>query len=797
MPGDVNQFVDFSANTNNDTGENNTASIQPITDGEGVTGASLARPSESLRQRTEAIRDVMADTLYLRDADRGFVTFCTGGVTWPGSTTNAQTGIPVLTNEMWLVPMLTPGAVQVGAPPIASAFGVLHLKRSSDSADAISVTSMRRSYAAGDQINVTVTSGGSFSCVLDVENGLRRTIKIVATGTTTLGTVISALNGITPPAPDNTQLVTAALEGGASSGDFLLAPQARQRVAGNYDGEAHQISVSTLSSFFSSNPTQALAEGDSLCIRYDMVADLASTGGRRQSIPENTNTAVPAGALFNSRVHPELLTNAIPVCKVLNNKLVFGTGVEVPAGAVAFSLSGSAQGIAYGGGANWADATTNPATTVESQLDKIIVDLGSGSGTAKIASPAVGPLNELAAGTLLSQVTTLVTLINDTKNQNAVRLLDGVLAQLVPGDLGSSGNPERRDVAAGSDNTGTEWCYALTITSGIPIQGPSNNIIKISAGTVFQRVTGVGSQASFIPFTLPGTDQFTIANGNGVNPRVDLVQIRLAWSGTSPSSVVTCTINVKAGTPAATPAYPAPDAGFVALCYVTVGATYAGGSPFGDNGGISTGGAGIHDVRMPLGVRVYVVRPQDMGYNDDAWALDGKAGDTFGGDNLGKKRRIQNIAALTGDEDDIHILCPTNRGRLLSVALMSKQANGATGAIQRLFEPGTAQSVANVNLAFSGAGTNYVRAGLDVLEFTGYTEANGTLASPLNPGGSVPRTAYGPPIWCNGRRWMSPATFWPNITNHEQILYRHFNVFNGGTPTSIWAAMFWVAEGLG
>lgn len=408
MSGNVKQFVDFSTNTNNDTGENNSTSIQPMVDGEGVTGAVLARPSESLRQRTEAVRDVMADILYLRDSDRNFVVFCLGGITWPGSTTNSASGIPVLTNTLWLIPMLTSGAVQIGVPPVASSLGVLHLKRSSDSTNAISVTSQRRSYAAGDQISVTVSSGVSFSCVLDAESGFRRTIKIVATASTTLGTVISALNGLTPPAPDNAQLVVAALEGGAASGDFILRPQARQYVSGNYDGEAHQIGVSTMSGFFASNPSQALAEGDTLCIRYDTVTDLSSIGGRRQSLIENSNTAVPSGSLFNSRVHPEFLTNAIPVCKVLNNTLVFGTGAEIAAGSTSASLSGhQANDISYAGGPAWADSTTNPAATVEAQLDKIVTDLAGSSGTAKIMGSAVG--GDLSANTLALQITDLVT----------------------------------------------------------------------------------------------------------------------------------------------------------------------------------------------------------------------------------------------------------------------------------------------------------------------------------------------------------------------------------------------------
>lgn len=800
MSGNVKQFVDFTGNTNNDTGENNTASIQPMLNGENVVDTVLTRPSESLRQRTEAIRDVMGDTLYLRDADRNFVAFCLGGVTWPGSTSNAQSGIPVITNALWLVPLLTPGAVQIGAPPIASAFGVLHLKRSSDSSNSISVTSRRRSYAAGDQINVTVTSGGAFSCSLDVETGLRRTIKIVATGTTTLGAVITALNGLIPPAPDNTQLVTAALAGGASSGDFLLVPQARQLVTGNYDGEAHQIGVGALSSFFSSNPTQALAEGDSLCIRYDMVTDPASTGGRRQSLPENSNTAVPAGSLFNSRVHPEFLANALPICKVLNNKLVFGTGIEVPEGAVNSPLGGSAQGIVYGGGGNWADGTTNPATSVEDQLDKIIADLATGTGTAKILGAPVGPGGDLPGGTLFAQLGSAVTLINDTKNQVATRLFDGIIAQLAAGDLGTNADPEMRSETPGSSNTGTEWCYALTVSSGIPVQGPSNNIIRISAGTVYQRVPS-SPQASFIPHNLPGTDQFVIANGNGAAPRADLVQMRLLWTGVSPSSVVGVTINVKTGTPAASPAYPAPDAGFVPICYVISGKNYVGAFPFDpDKFGDTT--ACVHDQRMPLGVKAYWVKPMDMMYNDDAWKLSGIPGDTFGGGNNGLKRHINNISALTSQDDDVMIACPAIRGRLLGVAVLGKNSNGATGAIHQRFEPsGGGDDVANASLVDAGSALVMKRAGLDVLELTGSTDP----IVPLNPGGGVPRKAYGAPIWCDGSRWHLPTnggTFknffdLGPVTDIRFIVYRHNNVFNGGSPTEIRGAMFWVAEGIG
>ena len=51
-------------------------------------------------------------------------------------------------------------------------------------------------------------------------------------------------------------------------------------------------------------------------------------------------------------------------------------------------IAGGGAAIAYSGGANWADGTTNPATTIELQLDKLIDDLISASGAAKINTAA-------------------------------------------------------------------------------------------------------------------------------------------------------------------------------------------------------------------------------------------------------------------------------------------------------------------------------------------------------------------------------------------------------------------------
>lgn len=408
MSGIVKQFVDFA--TGNDSGANNASSIQPVVNGEAVNQTVLQRPSENLRERTEALRNAQGDSLYLRDADRNLIVAGPGKVKWKGTVAAGQDGVVYTDDVLYVLPMLTPGYAQVSpTPPVASAYGVLHLKRN-DSVDCISVTSMRRSYAGGDRINITVSSGAAFSCALNTEDGYERTINIVAvTGTTTLNDVITALNALTPTAPDNTQLVTAALEGGGIGTDILLSSQATQFVVGNYDGEGHTVAQSDLAAFFAV-PSSPLAEGDSLCIQYEMVVDPASTGGRRQSIPENSNTALPGGSLFNSRVNPEKLVNAIPLCKVVNGELVFATGVTIPAGGASagfVALNNSVgSAVSYAGGPAWADGTTNPATTVEAQLDKIISDLSGAAGTGKIQGSAVGV--DLSAGTLATQISSLV-----------------------------------------------------------------------------------------------------------------------------------------------------------------------------------------------------------------------------------------------------------------------------------------------------------------------------------------------------------------------------------------------------
>lgn len=76
-----------------------------------------------------------------------------------------------------------------------------------------------------------------------------------------------------------------------------------------------------------------------------------------------------------------------------------------------FINSGSSL-IGYAGGGPWADGTLNPATNMEAQLDKIISDLATGTGSAKIrsdAAPAWKDATSRIAETLKARTDGIIT----------------------------------------------------------------------------------------------------------------------------------------------------------------------------------------------------------------------------------------------------------------------------------------------------------------------------------------------------------------------------------------------------
>ena len=347
--GQVRQFVDYSVGTGGDIGTNDPGSILPLVTGEDLIQANMLRPGENLRQRTEEISAIDEDTLYLRDADRGFVIAGPGLVSWPGPAPGGVgEGVLSLSDVLYLLPVLTPGSAEnPPVPPVASTPGTITLLRvSGGTTDGIIVRSLRYDWQGGSKISITVVFGGTAgTAVAQLLTDVHQRTILLTANAAPLSVVITALNNLVADSNGEfillTQLVNAALAPSAAGSDILLTPQSKQYMAGNYDSEAHVILPANLSTFFgiAGNP---LKEGDSLCIQYAKMIDdvAASHAGRRQSMVEYGNTAIPASAFFNSRVNPERLVNAIPIGKVINGRFVFFTGQQIPAGATNIDLCG-------------------------------------------------------------------------------------------------------------------------------------------------------------------------------------------------------------------------------------------------------------------------------------------------------------------------------------------------------------------------------------------------------------------------------------------------------------------------
>lgn len=165
----------------------------------------------------------------------------------------------------------------------------------------------------------------------------------------------------------------------------------------------------------------------------EIVADLADAVG--------TDGATRVGAVAVVGAPTSLLAGSI---RSQLNELLVGLNAHLNDADDAHAASA----IGYAGGGAWADAGTNPATTVELQLDKVISDLaatvapdGAGRiGARLVAGVLAFPVaaDSLAAGTLQSQIAALLAAVNG-------RVLRG--GDVISGDLLPN--------AAGTVNVGT------------------------------------------------------------------------------------------------------------------------------------------------------------------------------------------------------------------------------------------------------------------------------------------------------------------------------------------------------
>lgn len=346
--------------------------------------------------------------------------------------------------------------------------------------------------------------------------------------------------------------------------------------------------------------------------------------------------------------------------------------------------------------------------------------------------------------------------------------------------------------------------YCLNPGAAYLRQGSANHKIQIAPGTLLQKIAAMdGTDPKMVAYTFVGTEEFTLTNGDATNPRVDLLEMKLEYiTDTSTSrdfedamtGVVTttsvdkarrvqCTLNVKAGTPAASPTIPEPTAGYVPVGSVVVGNgwTTAGTAPrFGDDVA-ALNNLVVHDQRMPVGVKAYTIDPSNFKLTT-SWSL------TSGNDSA--------QPSVSGS-NSLNIHCPTQGlGRVVAIAI-GHADNGTPmgGFVRFMYYPGTPVGAGlrnNLTLVTSPS-TTFIE---DTIHFFTF-EASHVGSSGPNIIQSA-TTKIGVPLWTNGRRapYEKMRTLASTAVPVEFITLNFNGVtLTGGYPR-INRVTFYVAEGI-
>lgn len=349
-------------------------------------------------------------------------------------------------------------------------------------------------------------------------------------------------------------------------------------------------------------------------------------------------------------------------------------------------------------------------------------------------------------------------------------------------------------------NVPTLWAYAISPGAAYLRQGSANNKIQIAPGTLLQKIANSDGQgSSLVPFWFDGSSagEFTLTNGDATNPRVDLLQMKLAYISDTPTSRdfedavsrakstnlmtvtrrrVQCTLSVKAGTPAVSPVIPDPDAGFVPVSTVVVGNgwTTAGNAPIFGADTAATNNAVVHDQRMPLGVVIDRVAPSNFILTAN-WALS------------------NNNATITSSSvtNTMYAISKVGPGRVIAVDVNS----GGVTPIGTI----TLGSFMEGN-AFSGANNGFVSG--NTLTAAGFMISNvfrsmrsGFEEQHAPNGGAGPTIlgsialGIGVPMWTSGYRTPQPPTTGVAATSCVKII-------NQPNASQLASVSFYIAGGL-
>lgn len=370
------------------------------------------------------------------------------------------------------------------------------------------------------------------------------------------------------------------------------------------------------------------------------------------------------------------------------------------------------------------------------------------------------------------------------------QLTDQILERCIAGvaNSGFSGSIPELMGRVGTDAP-SDYAYAVNPGGAFLRAGSGNNKVQIAPGTLLQKIANSdGQDSTLVPFFFSGTEEFTIANGDATNPRVDLLQMKLEYISDTPTSVdfqdavsralttvaatstrrrIRCTLSTKQGTPAVSPVVPDPDTGNVAVGSVVVGHGYitSFGISFAGIDVVDTNNAVVHDQRMPLGVSVFRVDPTAYKL-ETAWAL----------------ASTNQVVTASSTTNKFYAHCPAHLGRLIALEMRTNTAptagaitlgslpNGMLAAPSTVFVKGNTLGTASGTLPVQ----RFLRGSID--------GAHNPAAGPVIQPSAVAK--IGVPLWTGGFR-VPGSPGWLGM-----------GVVNQGGLASIGEIGFYLAMGL-
>lgn len=339
-------------------------------------------------------------------------------------------------------------------------------------------------------------------------------------------------------------------------------------------------------------------------------------------------------------------------------------------------------------------------------------------------------------------------------------------------------------------NHPTNYAYCINPGAAYLRQGSANSKIQIAPGTLLQKIASqTGDDPTFISYTFAGSDEWTLTNGDGTNPRVDLLQMKLEYissdvqlrdfkdastgvitsNSVSKKRRVQCTLLVKVGTPAASPAIPTPDTGYVPIGMAVVGNgwTTGGNAPIFGTDTTALNNVVIMDMRWPVRTRAYRVQARDGVFT--SWTLS-SAGDT--------------LTAAGGGTNDLFFPCPAgNVGKIVAIGV--HHTTTLSASMFAGMTTGVPSSTFNNRMSLS----------------FGYTSADEIqdwdfMTHSPSAGPTISRIAqlHNVPLWTNGKRcpFEKVRLAGGGGPSADQLWVRFQNFSTGNIITGV---TFYVAEG--